>query len=183
MFSFFHKRKITRIMEMLYTTIDIPYTNDIKKDTVIVKEKLAILCDALSQRAVAIKYIGTSNTTRVSFNTGIRNASESLIYLQHMCMQFLDEGVFETPVTTTISERKISLYDWLVDSNGNSVNVIEYVNELSNCLDAVQLLLKDCSELDRDYLLRKAKLMYDDLLVIVVSLYECGLYGVTGGVR
>lgn len=183
MFSFFAKRKITRLMEMVYKAIDLLYTSNINKDTVIVKEKLAILNDALSQRTIAIKYINTSNTTRVSFNTGVRNAGESLLYLRHMCAQYIEEGVFEPRPTVYVPERRISLYDWLVDGNGDSINAIEYINELSECLDAVQLLLKDCSEFDRDYLLRKAKSMYDDLLVIVVSLYECGLYGVTGGVR
>lgn len=183
MFSFFNKKKITRIVNMLYRAIDLAYTRDIRKDTVIVYEKLAILCDALSQRAIAIKYINTSNTTRISLNTDIRNAGESLLYLKHMCAQYLDEGVFEPYPTISVPERKISLYDWLVDGNGNTINVIDYINELSDCLDALQLLLKECSELDRDYLLRKSKTMHDNLLVIVVSLYECGLYGVTGGVR
>lgn len=183
MFSFFTKRKIANIIKMLYVAIDIPYTYSINKDTAIVKDKFAILCDVLSQRAIAIKYISTSNTMQVTFHTEIRNAGESLLYMKDMCGQYLDQGVFEPSPTAMIPERRISLYDWLVDNNGNSINAITYINELSDCLDGVQLLLKDCKELDRDYLLRKAKAMYDNLLIVTAALYECGQYGVAGGIR
>lgn len=74
--------------------------------------------------------------------------------------------------------RVMSLYDWLVDEDGNVLDIPEFYDAFINQLNLLCDLVCQVDDIDREYILRKLTPLYSELLIVFAGTLECGLRSV-----
>jgi len=71
--------------------------------------------------------------------------------------------------------RVIMLYDWLVDEDNHVLDVPIFYQSLISQLNLLCDLVLQVEDADRQYILRKLKPLYSELLLVFIATLECGL--------